>query len=52
MTRLARILNLDDFETAARAYLPRPIFAYIVEAAETRSTLAAIRRSSRRPSRS
>jgi L-lactate dehydrogenase (cytochrome) len=43
MSRLSRILNLDDFETAARRYLPRPIFAYIVEAAETRATLAANR---------
>ena len=38
--RLQRILCLDDFERAARRHLPRPVFAYIVEAAETRSTLA------------
>ena len=43
MSRLSRILNLDDFETAARRYLPHPIFTYIVEAAETRATLAANR---------
>ena len=36
---LSRILCLDDFESAARKYLPRPVFGYIVEAAETRSTL-------------
>ena len=32
--RLARILSLHDFETAARAHLPRPIFGYIHGAAE------------------
>lgn len=26
---LARILNLDDFEDAARRHLPKPIFAYV-----------------------
>lgn len=31
---LARILSLDDFETAARRRLPRPIFGYIAGAAE------------------
>ena len=40
MKRLQRILCLDDFEAAARDYLPRPIFTYVSEAAETRSTLA------------
>jgi len=39
MKRLQRILCLDDFEAAARDFLPRQIFTYIVEAAETRSTL-------------
>ena len=39
-SRLQHILCLDDFEPAARAHLPRPVFGYIVEAAETRSTLA------------
>ena len=32
--RLAGILSLHDFETAARAHLPRPIFGYIHGAAE------------------
>src|SRR6476620_3320887 len=40
MKRLQRILCLDDFEAAARDFLPRQIFTYIAEAAETRSTLA------------
>ena len=44
MTRLSRILSLDDFEHAARRYLPRPVFGYIVEAAETRATLIDNRR--------
>lgn len=32
--RLARILSLHDFEVAARAHLPRPVFGYIDGAAE------------------
>jgi len=32
--RLARILSLDDFEHAARDYLPRPVFAYVSGAVE------------------
>ena len=40
MKRLQSILCLDDFEAAARDFLPRQVFTYIVEAAETRSTLA------------
>ncbi len=32
--RLSRILSLDDFETAARKVLPRPVFGYIAGAAE------------------
>jgi L-lactate dehydrogenase (cytochrome) len=32
--RLARILSLHDFEIAAQAHLPRPIFGYIAGAAE------------------
>jgi L-lactate dehydrogenase (cytochrome) len=32
--RLARMLSLDDFETAARAHLPRPIFGYVAGAVE------------------
>src|SRR4051794_26232076 len=41
--RLQRVLCLDDFETEARKHLPRQVFTYVVEAAETRSTLAANR---------
>src|SRR5258708_4799547 len=37
--RLRRVLCLDDFETAARAHLPRPIFGYIAGAAETNRSL-------------
>jgi L-lactate dehydrogenase (cytochrome) len=33
------ILCLDDFERAARRYLPRPIFGYIAGAAETNRSL-------------
>lgn len=33
--RLRRILALDDFEAAARRYLPRPIFGYVSGGAET-----------------
>ncbi|MEO5669161.1 MAG: alpha-hydroxy acid oxidase [Ramlibacter sp.] len=33
--RLRRILCLDDFEAAAAAHLPRPLFGYIAGAAET-----------------
>src|SRR5688500_3310710 len=38
--RLRGILALDDFEGAARDFLPKQVFTYIVEAAETRATLA------------
>jgi len=38
--RLQRVLCLDDFETEARKHLPRQVFTYVAEAAETRSTLA------------
>ncbi|HST00583.1 MAG TPA: alpha-hydroxy acid oxidase, partial [Usitatibacter sp.] len=31
---LRRILSLDDFEKAARSYLPRPVFAYVSGAVE------------------
>ena len=37
--RLRRILALDDFEAAARRYLPRPIFAYVSSGAETQWSL-------------
>ncbi len=37
--RLRRILSLDDFEAAARRYLPRPIFGYVSGGAETRWSL-------------
>jgi L-lactate dehydrogenase (cytochrome) len=33
------VLCLDDFETAARKHLPRPIFGYIAGAAETNRSL-------------
>ncbi|MGE5615934.1 MAG: alpha-hydroxy acid oxidase [Bacillota bacterium] len=38
--RLRSILSLDDFETAARAHLPRPIFAYVSGATERNASLA------------
>lgn len=38
--RLRHIHALDDFEPAARAHLPRPLFHYICEAVEQRLTLA------------
>ena len=34
MSRLDRILSLDDFEIAARRHLPRPVFAYVSGAVE------------------
>ena len=37
--RLRRILCLDDFENAARRYLPRPLFGYIAGATEPNATL-------------
>ncbi|EPC01448.1 FMN-dependent family dehydrogenase [Litchfieldella anticariensis FP35 = DSM 16096] len=37
--RLASILNLHDFERAARRHLPRPIFGYVANAAEDGKTL-------------
>jgi L-lactate dehydrogenase (cytochrome) len=37
--RLRRVLCLDDFETAARNHLPRPIFGYIAGAVETNMSL-------------
>jgi len=33
--RLRRLLSLDDFEAAARSYLPRPVFGYVAGAAES-----------------
>ena len=33
--RLQEVLCLDDFETAARRFLPRPVFGYVAGAAET-----------------
>ncbi|MDR5759296.1 alpha-hydroxy acid oxidase [Caballeronia sp. LZ035] len=38
--RLKSILSLDDFEPAARRFLPRPVFGYIAGAAETNTSLA------------
>lgn len=37
--RLRRMLSLDDFEHAARAFLPRPIFAYVSGGCETNRSL-------------
>lgn len=37
--RLQSILSLDDFEVAARAHLPRPLFGYIAGAAEDNVSL-------------
>ena len=34
-SRLATILCLDDFESAAQRHLPRPIFGYVAGAAES-----------------
>ncbi len=36
--RLRGILALHDFETAARSYLPRPLFGYIAGASETNAS--------------
>lgn len=41
--RLSRILSLDDFESAARRYLPRPLFGYVAGAAENNQSLNANR---------
>lgn len=37
--KLRTILSLDDFEKAARRYLPRPIFAYVSGGVEDNSSL-------------
>lgn len=37
--RLRRVLALDDFEAAARSFLPRPIFGYVSGGSETCATL-------------
>ena len=36
---LARLLSLDDFEAAAHRFLPGPLFGYMSNAAEDRTTL-------------
>nr|WP_163501523.1 alpha-hydroxy acid oxidase [Halomonas socia] len=41
--KLSGILNLHDFEVAARKKLPRPIFGYVYNAAEDRKTYQANR---------
>lgn len=41
--RLRRILSLADFETAARGFLPRPLFGYVSGAAEDGMSVAANR---------
>ena len=43
-SRLSRILCLDDFEAAAAAHLPRPLFGYIAGAAETSLSFRANRK--------
>ena len=40
---LRRMLALDDFEGAARRYIPRPIFGYVTGGAETNASLRANR---------
>lgn len=40
---LRRMLALDDFEDAARRYIPRPIFGYVTGGAETNASLRANR---------
>lgn len=37
--RLRRVLSLDDFETVARTFLPRPIFGYVAGGSETCASL-------------
>ncbi|MEG1771366.1 MAG: hypothetical protein RR311_22995, partial [Comamonas sp.] len=37
--RLRKMLSLDDFEHAARDFLPRPIFAYVSGGCETNRSL-------------
>lgn len=41
--RLRGVLALDDFESAARRHLPRPIFGYVAGACETGASFAANR---------
>ena len=38
--RVKRLLCLDDFETEAKRFLPRPIFGYVAGAAETNRSFA------------
>jgi L-lactate dehydrogenase (cytochrome) len=40
---LRRMLALEDFEDAARRYIPRPIFGYVTGGAETNASLRANR---------
>ena len=42
--RLARILSLEDFETAARRHLPRPVYGYLAGAAEDNQSFRENRR--------
>ncbi|HEX7911146.1 MAG TPA: alpha-hydroxy acid oxidase [Paraburkholderia sp.] len=42
-SRLQQILSIDDFEQAARGHLPRPLFGYILGAAEDNVSLRANR---------
>jgi L-lactate dehydrogenase (cytochrome) len=43
MTKLASILSLNDFEAAAKRYLPRPIFGYVAGASEDNVSFTASR---------
>lgn len=38
---LSRVFNLEDMETAAKRHLPRPVFGYVANAAETGESLRA-----------
>ena len=40
---LRNLLSLDDFEPAARGFLPRPIFGYVSGGVETDASLRANR---------
>jgi L-lactate dehydrogenase (cytochrome) len=40
-TRLSKLLNLDDFQRAAKRHLPRPIYEYIAGAVEDNRSLLA-----------
>jgi L-lactate dehydrogenase (cytochrome) len=43
--RLRRIYSLEDFDAAARRFLPKPLYSYVAEGAETQATVRANRES-------